>query len=456
MNPILLGVLGYVVAQFVIGVLVSRGIQSEDDYLLGGRRFGYGLATFSFFATWFGAETCVGSAAAVYSRGLSGASADPFGYGACLLFMGLVFAAPLWRRKLTTLADLFRTRYSAGVERLAVLLMVPTSVLWAGAQIRAFGHVLNASSGIGVGTGITLAAGVAILYTGFGGMRADVITDLIQGLMIILGLIVVFLVLFPGVGELKTAWAGLEPGRLSLVGPARSPWEVMESWAVPVCGSVVAQELVARALACRSPQVARGSALAGGVLYLGVGLIPLFLGLVGANLFPNLQDPEQILSVIAREHLSPFFYVLFAGALVSAILSTVDSALLAASALVSHNLILPLTSGWKEAAKVRLSRAGVLVFGVAAYWLALTGQSVFHLVESASSFGSAGVFVVLVFGLFSRYGGARSAGGALLCGLATWGAGTWVFDWACPFLTSLVAAFLAYLGLGWFERPRRA
>jgi solute:Na+ symporter, SSS family len=83
--------------------------------------------------------------------------------------------------KLTTLADLFRQRYSTGVERFAVLLMVPTSLLWAAAQIRAFGQVLSASSGLTVTATISIAALVVIIYTMSGGLLADAITDLIQG-----------------------------------------------------------------------------------------------------------------------------------------------------------------------------------------------------------------------------------------------------------------------------------
>ncbi|CAG1770545.1 partial Sodium/glucose cotransporter, partial [uncultured bacterium] len=295
MTWVLAGILGYVALQLVIGLVVSRRIATEDDYLLAGRRLGYGLATFSFFATWFGAETCISSAGRIYAEGLSGASAEPFGYGACLLFMGAVFAVPLWRRRLTTLADLFRQRYSPAVERLAVVLMVPTSVLWAAAQIRGFGQVLDASSGVGVPLAISLAALVAIAYTGFGGMRADVITDLIQGVMIILGLVVLVAVLFPGVPEIGSAWRTVEPERLRLINTAQSPWLTLEAWAIPICGSVVAQELVARVLATRSPTVARRSALAGGGLYIGVGLIPVFIGLIGVGLLPNLDHPEQIL-----------------------------------------------------------------------------------------------------------------------------------------------------------------
>ncbi|MCS6925295.1 MAG: hypothetical protein NZ578_05270 [Candidatus Binatia bacterium] len=76
-HTVLLGVLGYVLVQLLIGLLVSRRVTTQADYLLAGRSLGPGLATFTLFATWFGAETCIGSAGAIYAEGLSGGSADP-------------------------------------------------------------------------------------------------------------------------------------------------------------------------------------------------------------------------------------------------------------------------------------------------------------------------------------------------------------------------------------------
>src|SRR5512134_570248 len=124
--------------QFGIGIWVSRRIRTEADYLLAGRNLGYVLTTFSIFATWFGAETIVGSAGRAYRDGVSLGSAEPFGYALCLFLTGLIFARPLRRMKLTTLADLYRQRFSPGAERLAAVVLIPGSVYWAAAQIRAF------------------------------------------------------------------------------------------------------------------------------------------------------------------------------------------------------------------------------------------------------------------------------------------------------------------------------
>lgn len=62
-----------------INVFASRHLRTEADYLLAGRNLGLGLASVSLFATWFGAETVIGSAGAVAANGLSGGRADPFG-----------------------------------------------------------------------------------------------------------------------------------------------------------------------------------------------------------------------------------------------------------------------------------------------------------------------------------------------------------------------------------------
>lgn len=123
-----------------------------------------------------------------------------------------------------------------------------------------------------------------------------------------------------------------------------------------------------------------------------------------------------------------------------------DSTLLAASSLVSHNVVVPLRPGLSERGKVRVARGGVMLFGVTACLLALQAESIFDLVVTASAFGSAGIFVVVVFGLFTRVGGVSSAYAALIAGVSFWMAGEYVMGWSHSFLISLAAAWLAYLG----------
>ncbi len=456
MSWLLFAILVYVALQLLIGALVSRGIQSESDYLVGGRKLGMGISTMTIFATWFGAETCIGAAGAIYEDGLSGARADPFGYALCLITMGVFFAALFWRRGLMTTADLFRTRFGGSAEKIAVLLMVPTSLFWAAAQIRAFGQILAASSSLEINVAITIAAGVVILYTMMGGLLADAMTDLLQGAVLIAGLIITAIAVFINDEAREALSSAFTPERLSLVAPGESFFSTAESWAVPIFGSLFAQELVSRTLAAKSPQIARRACLAGGLLYLTIGLIPVALGLAGPALLPGLEQSEQLMPRIAQAYLPGFMYVIFAGALISAFLSTVDSNLLACAGLTSHNFIAPLLRSHTDGFLLRLARALVVVFGVLAYLMAQYAEGVYALVEEASAFGSSGLFVVIVLGLVTRRGGPITACATLLTGVASYVVAAHVLprfgtEVSFPFLLSLAASALCYLALMPFE-----
>ena len=438
--------------QFGIGVWVSRRIQSESDYLLAGRGLGLGLATFSIYATWFGAETIVGSAGRAYRDGVSFGSAEPFGYGLCIALMGLIFAGPLWRRGLTTLADLYRQRYSVPAERLAAVILIPSSILWSAAQVRAFGYILTISNDNLTGeVAVLIAAGFTVAYTMIGGLLADAMNDFIQGIVVAIGLVILFVAVLPqagGVAELGRVLS--DPSRVHAIPAGESALEIAERWAIPILGSVLATELIGRILGARSEHVAKRSSYLGAVLYVGVGSIPLLIGLMGPTLAPNLADSEQLLPHIARDLLPVGFYVLFAGALISAILSTVNSTLLVASALLEHNLIVPVLGIEDERRKVLIARAGVLVFGAIAYVLALRAEGVFELVEQASAFGSAGTLITVCFGLFSGWGGPRAAIATLLVGVVSYLAAS-MAGAVTPFLISLAASLVTYCIIAPFE-----
>lgn len=450
MTPTLVAVLCYLLLQLGIGVWVSRRITSESDYLVAGRQLGMTLATFSMFATWFGAESIVGSSGTTFREGLSLASSEPFGYGLCLIVMGLVFAIPLWRRQLTTLADLFRTRYSVPVERLAAVILIPSSILWAAAQVRAFGHVLSiVSPGIELNLAIAMAAGFVMLYTVFGGLLADAMTDLLQGIMLMIGLVIVGVAVLVAVGGIDGVPAAMEATRAlrgagGTTADAVPLLDVLEAWAIPVCGSVLATELVGRVIATRDASIARRASLVGGALYITVGLIPVFVGLVAAPLAPELADPEQLMPTLAQQLLPTALFAIFAGGLISAILSTVDSTLLVASGIMSHNLIVPLARITDERHKVRVARAGVMLFGVAAYFIAINADGVFALVEQASAFGSAGTLVVVCFALFTPWGGPRTAALTLASGVGSYLVGT-ATEMPAPFLLSLGVSLVTYV-----------
>jgi SSS family solute:Na+ symporter len=447
MNYELIGISVYVFGMLLMGYYVSKRIKNDDDYFLAGRSLGPFLATFSIFATWFGAETCIGTAGAVYRHGLASIHADPLGYAFCIIIMGLFFSKILWRKKITTIPDLFRERFSPTTEKLAAVIMIPSSLVWAGAQIRAFGQILHSTTDFGVTLAVTIAALVVIAYTVFGGLLADAYTDLIQGFALIAGLLFLMIAVVMDMGGLGAALSQIDLNRLSFVSQETSQLSFMgrlELWMVPILGSLMSQELVSRVVASRSENVAYQSSLRAGGLYLLVGGIPVLIGLLGVNYLPTLGESETIMPLLAKMHLNYFFYIIFIGALVSAILSTVDSTLLAASALASHNLIYPAVKNLTEKRKVVIARAGVLISGVIAYAIAFMSDSITSLVETASSLGGPSILVIAMIALFVKRGNSFNACAAITMSILTWAICHFVVEVEYPIILTVLACGVTY------------
>ncbi|MEC8253224.1 MAG: sodium:solute symporter, partial [Planctomycetota bacterium] len=390
--------------------------------------------------------------------GLSWNAPEPFAYGACLVLTGLFFAAKLWRLRITTMADFLRGRFGPSSERLAAILLLPSSLLWAAAQIRAFGQVVaaNADGAVSVEAAIGVAAGIAIIYTVAGGLLADVYTDVVQSAALLVGIAALAIAVWCNLPAPDAAAAAA--GSLAPSLPTASWLGQLEQWAIPICGSVVAQEVISRALAGRSASVARNAAIAGGLAYIAVGAIPLTLGALGPRLLPGLQDPESVLPELSRELLPDALNLLFAGALISAILSTVDSCLLVASSLVARNLT-PRTSALDAPMdRLRVARWAVVGGGLIAYALANSDCNVADLVEEASGFGSAGMFVLACAGLYGTRGRSLAANATLITGLVVWIIGRHIAPAAVPhpYLMSLAAAAGAFVLGCALERRRSA
>ncbi|MEZ5853580.1 MAG: hypothetical protein R3D67_02105 [Hyphomicrobiaceae bacterium] len=301
-----------------------------------------------------------------------------------------------------------------------------------------------------------MAAFLVGVYSIVGGLLADAVTDVIQGLAVIIGLAVLTFFIVVHLGASRPACAEIKPERLQLMkagGPGG--WDRLRSMqAIVMCGSIVAVELISRFLGSRTASIATVGTVTGGLMYLAVGIFPLFLGLIGPSLIKNLVQTEQIVPKLAETYLPPLAYALFIGALVSAILSVVHAALHAPAAQLSHNIVTRVVPGLSDRARLRVVRLCVLALSMVAYGLATSVDRIKELVELASAFGSAGAFVVAIFGLFTRFGGSGAAITALLAGSLVWAWGRFVMALETPYLVGLAAALAGYVLVGLIERHR--
>lgn len=453
---------GFLGIQLLIGWWASRRVTSEAEYFVAGRRLGLPLVTMSMLVTWFGAETCLGASGIIYEKGLSGARADPFGYALCLLLLGLFWARRLSAGCYLTLGDLYRDRFGVRAERLVVFVLVPSSLTWGAAQVRAFGQVLAVTGSLSVDVAILLAAALVIAYTFLGGLMGDVMTDLVQGILVSVGLITLLIVSWAALGApsaagQQEAWqAALSAERLSLFPRDESVWAQIDRWSVPVFGSLISQEVIARVLGAKTPSVARRGALLACLLYLLLGSVPVVLGLLGPALLPGLEQPEQLLPALAQRHFPHVLYLIFCCALLAAILSTVDSVLLSISGLVSHNLLVPVLRVEREGAKLWLGRGVVVCAGVVCLTFALAADSIYDLVVTASALGTAGVLVTALAALYLRNPTEQGAVAALIVGAVTTPIAEYVLDLPAPFLASVAAAAVTYVFVAILEQAQRS
>jgi len=439
----------FVAAQLGAGAIVARGVRGAEDYLVGGRRLGFLLAGFSIFATWFAAESIVGASAAIRDEGLSGGRADPVGYALALLILGLLLAARLRATGAMTLPEVIEKRFGRVARRLLALVMIPQTALYAAAQIRGFGEVLSALSSMEISASILVATAVVVVYTAMGGILGDVYTDLVQGIIVLLGISALLAAVVGALGGPEKAIGHITREQLALVPEGESLWERLDTWLVPVVGAMIVQESVSRVLACRSVGAARASALFGGGLYLLFGAVPVLIGLFGAHLAVDAEG-EAFVPALAAHLLPPWLHVVFLGALVAAILSTVDSSLLAIGAVVSNDLL----PQRLRSRRLGAARVATVLAGLAAAALALSAEGIYDIVLMADGLGTAGIAVVGVAALRSKFGGPRAACAALIAAFATSIVLANLTDFAAPFIASLGAALIVFVVVGLAERAQ--
>lgn len=414
----------YLVAMYAVGLFAQRKIHSSEDFIVAGRRLPLSLAWMTLLATWFGAGTILTAADEVRREGLSAAALDPFGAGACLLFAALFVAGPMWRMRLLTVPDFFRRRFGAESELIASLILVPSYFGWIAAQFVALTGMLELFFGIPPWIGMSLVAVVGTGYTLMGGMWSVTLTDAVQIVLVLLGLVVLAVVTLLQLGG-GDAWLGLmrignetPPDRLAIipVGSAVALVGWLGVFAVGALGNVPGQDLMQRVFAANSDRTAKRACLVAGCVYLSFGAIPLLLALAGNLLFP--ADIEAaILPAMAHVFLSPPVAVIFVVALLSAILSTIDSAILSPATVLAENVY---PRYFPKRDPLRVNRLAVLLVAACSLGVAYAGEDAYALLEEAYALTLVGLFVPLMLGLYSRPRSERPAVAAMVVGMGIW------------------------------------
>jgi SSS family transporter len=416
----------YILLTLGIGIYAGKFVSNSDDFIMAGRKLPLMLSSFALFALWFGSETIFGASSEFAKHGLLGVIEDPFGGVLCLVLFGLIFVRPLYRMKIITLGDLFRNRYGSLVEYVASFCMLLTFFGYIAAQLLALGFLLEIILGIPLIWGIVGSAIFVTTYTIFGGMWAISLTDFLQSIVIIIGLIAVSVSLTIKSGGLENIMKDLPDDFLDFYPKQANltDWSnYIAAWITLGLGSLASQDIFQRANAAKSEKVAVQSTLLGAAFYMTIAILPLFISLVAKLHYPEMVtgDSQQILSTVVLNFASFPVQVLFFGALLSAIFSTCSGAVLAPATILSENILRPFYGEKMDDHQfLWLTRISVFVMAMLATLLATYRSNIYELVGESSILGLVTLLAPMTAAIFWSRASKWGALCSMFLGLSTY------------------------------------
>ncbi|HEX5336952.1 MAG TPA: sodium:solute symporter family protein [Gallionella sp.] len=448
-------VIAYWIISVGIGLYAATRVHNTKDFAIAGRGLPFYMVTATVFATWFGSETVLGIPATFLKEGLHGVVADPFGASMCLILVGLFFAAPLYRMNLLTIGDFYKKKFGRKVEVLTTLAIVVSYLGWVGAQITALGLVFNVVSGgeISKLAGMWIGSSTILIYTFFGGMWAVAVTDFLQMIIIVVGMLFIGHEISGQVGGVGVVVShAMDAGKFEFW-PALDAKEIIAfaaAWMTMMFGSIPQQDVFQRVQSSKTEKIAIWGAVLGGSLYFVFAFVPMFLAYSATMIDPNMvngligTDPQLILPTLIMQHAPLFAQVMFFGALLSAIKSCASATLLAPSVTFTENILKPaLGHKLSDRRLLHAMRSVTVVFTILVTLYAMNSKaSIFKMVENAYQITLVVAFIPLVAGVFWKRSTTQGALASIFCGLSVWLA-ILIFGPDDPFLPAQFAGLIA-------------
>ena len=460
MNTVLWFVILYWVISVSIGIYASRFVRDSKDFAVAGRSLPMPVVTATVFATWFGSEAILGIPPTFVQEGFRGVISDPFGSAMCLIIVGVFFAHRLYRMNLLTISDYYRNRYGRTVEIIVTMCIVASYLGWVAAQIKALGLVFNVISGgyISMNAGMLIGAASILVYTLMGGMWSVAITDFIQMIIIVFGLLYISWEVSGIVGGAGfVIQHAVEAGRLNIL-PETKPKEILWFFAALITmmfGSIPQQDVFQRVASSKNEKVARNASIVGGLLYVTFAMVPMFLCYASTLIDPVTaselmeKDAQLILPSMIMNHMPVFTQILFFGALLAAIKSCASATLLAPSVAFSENFVKEFMPNQSDKQALFMMRLVVLVFAAVVTAFAIMSESsIFEMVKNAYKVTLVAAFIPLVFGFYWRSANSLGALASMILGLSFW-IGFEIFDpegFLPPQLIGVTMSFLGMIG----------
>lgn len=427
----------YKVALIGIGIWATSRNESEADFFLGGRELGPFVAGLSYAASTSSAWVLLGFSGFVYALGVTAIWMVPgiwAGYAIVWLYFGPKLRTESRQFSQVTLTDFLLQDSRPSDRRLAAVvagvLIVLCFVFYIAAQFDAAGKALTSHFALSDAGAIVLGAAIVVIYSMLGGFWAVSVTDTLQAVVMMMAAIAVPVAAVVAAGGPAEIWATLReampPGYLEIDG-GHAPL-IFIGFVIGALGTSLGTfgqpQLLGRLMAVKGDRERKQGfviAISWGVaVYVGM----VALALAGRAMMPDLTTGETLFYQAAAEYLPTIIAGIVVAATLSAVMSTVDSILLAASAAVAHDMGVNNRFPRRE---VFVSRLVVLAVATSAVILSLSlPDTIFNRVLFAWSALGAAFGPIVVWRVIGRRVTGRGALVAMLAGFGTTAAFYWL------------------------------
>jgi SSS family solute:Na+ symporter len=430
----------YLVGITTAGLWSVRKLKMTGDaYFLAGRSLKWPVVGAALFAANISSIHLVGLAASGYKEGLVWGNFEWMAVFT-LILLGLVFAPFYFRTRIATLPEYLERRYNSTARAiLAVMAIAAALLIHIGMSMYAGAAVFREFFGFDVRTSIVIIALITAVYTVLGGLRAVMITETIQAVLLIGSAVTVTLFAIhalpaAGIHSVAEFRAALKPDQLHMLLPAGRPDGL--GWlpfllGLPVLGIwywCTDQTIVQRVLGAGSEEDAQRGALFAGLLKILPVFILVFPGVCGYVLFRRQigGDANQTYPVLLNSLLPTGVKGLVAAGLLASLMSAIAAASNSCATLVAVDIIKRLKPGASDRAQVLFGRiSAVAVILLAMAWSTQGGKytSIFEAINAIAAFIAPPITTCFLWGVFWKRGTPQAAVVTLVAGLLMGAAG---------------------------------
>jgi SSS family solute:Na+ symporter len=221
---------------------------------------------------------------------------------------------------------------------------------------------------------------------------------------------------------------------------------LLSLFSIAALGNLTGQDLGQRIFSAKSAKVAKWACLIAGILYIIIGSIPVWFGLTTElTLGDNLQG--NIISLLINKYLDGFTAIVLLLAIISAVVSTITSALLAPASIMANNY---LKNIFKDTSQLLLCRLSVIIIAISSIVVALLGDNVYGLLEDSYAIGFVGFFPALVIGLYGKILNEKAMLVTILIATIIWIPSFFINTEVSFELIAVVVSFPLYYALNFF------